>query len=372
MPGAPTANADSASTSSASDARAEPAAGDKRGYTDDVYAQLVDAFGRADGVSSSGSTGGMMFAGPGAPSSDFQLPTVFVTPDSAKLHPQFVTPEGASTGLAYGPGYNGALSGLTVAPAGFGNDVDLNAAAFRVPTTGTGKSSWDALTQQADARIADGTYDRFSDMGHAITDPGSFGDRLKRLAHAATYTRPDADEQTAAALSPPPMSTGDAAIDSMRSSPFAGMAGGIAYELGGTDTDALYASQAAGSLGGVAASVAGYQLPKALQAESRASVSRSNAKVRVAPVDVGTLEEPAGSADNARQTNPPKAESPIWRGFKNAKNGVKTDGTRLFQWDHDHDDIEVYNKRLVHMGSMDPVTGLIYKPPVPGRRLKNW
>ncbi len=75
--------------------------------------------------------------------------------------------------------------------------------------------------------------------------------------------------------------------------------------------------------------------------------------------------------DNARQTNPSKADSPVWQDLNNAGNGVKTDGKRYYEWDYTHNDIEVYNKRGEHLGSMDPATGEIYKPAVPGRKLNN-
>ncbi|RKP43281.1 colicin E3/pyocin S6 family cytotoxin [Trinickia fusca] len=50
---------------------------------------------------------------------------------------------------------------------------------------------------------------------------------------------------------------------------------------------------------------------------------------------------------------------------------MKTDGDRFHGWNYAHNDIEVYGKRGRHMGSANPVTGELYKPAVPGRRL-NW
>jgi RHS repeat-associated protein len=43
---------------------------------------------------------------------------------------------------------------------------------------------------------------------------------------------------------------------------------------------------------------------------------------------------------------------------------------RRYQWDYTHKDIEVYNKRGHHLGSMNPTTGQMYKPAVRGRRLR--
>ncbi|GFM38040.1 colicin E3/pyocin S6 family cytotoxin [Desulfovibrio psychrotolerans] len=40
------------------------------------------------------------------------------------------------------------------------------------------------------------------------------------------------------------------------------------------------------------------------------------------------------------------------------------------QWDYTHGDIEVYNSRGAHLGSMDPVSGKMYKRDVVGREIK--
>ena len=75
-----------------------------------------------------------------------------------------------------------------------------------------------------------------------------------------------------------------------------------------------------------------------------------------------------------RKTNPSKAESKIWNDFKPFKKNIKTSGEgkerRYYQWDHTHNDIEVYNFKGEHQGSMDPTTGDLYKKNVSGRRLK--
>ncbi len=78
-----------------------------------------------------------------------------------------------------------------------------------------------------------------------------------------------------------------------------------------------------------------------------------------------------GDGGYDRQSNPSKADSPVWKDLKSAGNGVKTDGKRFYEWDYTHNDIEVYNKRGEHLGSMNPVTGDMYKPAVPGRKLNN-
>jgi hypothetical protein len=69
-----------------------------------------------------------------------------------------------------------------------------------------------------------------------------------------------------------------------------------------------------------------------------------------------------------------KANSPVWQGTQAYRGSIRTNGEsgtarQYYQWDYTHNDIEVYNSRGVHIGSMDPRTGEVYKPAVAGRRL---
>jgi len=64
-----------------------------------------------------------------------------------------------------------------------------------------------------------------------------------------------------------------------------------------------------------------------------------------------------------------KAASSIWRGLQNWRQGLKTDGNRIFSWDHLHNEIEVFTKRGEHLGAMDPETGQMIKDAVPGRTI---
>ncbi len=56
-----------------------------------------------------------------------------------------------------------------------------------------------------------------------------------------------------------------------------------------------------------------------------------------------------------------------------AINGQKVwysdDRTRMYIWDHTHNDVEVFNAHGRHLGSARPLTGETYKPAVKGRRL---
>ncbi|TWB48962.1 polymorphic toxin-type HINT domain-containing protein [Nitrospirillum viridazoti] len=64
-----------------------------------------------------------------------------------------------------------------------------------------------------------------------------------------------------------------------------------------------------------------------------------------------------------------KAESPIWQGLRNWRGKTRTDGSRYYEWDYTHDNIEVYNNRGTHIGVMDPVSGEMIGDPVIGRTI---
>jgi len=44
-------------------------------------------------------------------------------------------------------------------------------------------------------------------------------------------------------------------------------------------------------------------------------------------------------------------------------------GKRLYTWDSLHGEIEVFNARGKHLGAMDPITGEMTKPAIPGRTI---
>ena len=69
------------------------------------------------------------------------------------------------------------------------------------------------------------------------------------------------------------------------------------------------------------------------------------------------------------------ADSPVWGGLDTFKGKVRSNGLNgkkreYSTWDYTHNDIEVYNSRGVHLGSRDPISGEMYKPPVKGRTLE--
>ncbi|WP_157768638.1 hypothetical protein [Burkholderia ambifaria] len=271
-------------------------------YEDAVYGQLVDAFSSASSVPNPYAASGMLFAGPGAPSPIRDLgvgPAMRITPNGAWID---AGAGAAATGVAYGSRYDGALSAWSSSSLGFGGEVDLNAAAFRSAMNDSSVSSWGALTQQADARIATGTYDRFSDLGHAIVDGGSFGQRVEQFAHALTYTRPDAAEQIAAFRASPNMTA--ATFDAMLGSPLAGAAGGLMYASGRSGRDAYFAATIAGSAEGIAAGAAGFYARSAPQLSVAATIRRigvpESPSLTSVPINGATRTVPLGFMSERR------------------------------------------------------------------------
>ena len=49
--------------------------------------------------------------------------------------------------------------------------------------------------------------------------------------------------------------------------------------------------------------------------------------------------------------------------YKNEEEGI------FYTWDSLHGELEVFNKSGCHLGAADPLTGLMIKPPVRGRRI---
>lgn len=59
--------------------------------------------------------------------------------------------------------------------------------------------------------------------------------------------------------------------------------------------------------------------------------------------------------------------------YLGARNGEKRwrskDRTKLYTWDWTHGEIEVFNKRGRHLGSLDAITGQFIKSAVAGRKV---
>lgn len=88
--------------------------------------------------------------------------------------------------------------------------------------------------------------------------------------------------------------------------------------------------------------------------------------------EVAPKPKPKKTAD--RKPTCTKATSDVWKGFKPYRGDIKTNGLsgskrRYYRWDYTHSDIEVFNGAGQHLGSMDPSSGKMTKPAVPGRRI---
>ncbi len=53
-----------------------------------------------------------------------------------------------------------------------------------------------------------------------------------------------------------------------------------------------------------------------------------------------------------------------------AKTTGEGNGKKYYDWDHTHNDIEVYDNKGRHLGSMNPITCKMYKPVAKGRKIK--
>ena len=74
--------------------------------------------------------------------------------------------------------------------------------------------------------------------------------------------------------------------------------------------------------------------------------------------------------DKERKSGCKKQESPVWKELRPYKRKTRIDARgKKYEWDNTHKDIEVYNKRGEHLGSMNPKTGEMYKPAVLGRKI---
>ena len=68
------------------------------------------------------------------------------------------------------------------------------------------------------------------------------------------------------------------------------------------------------------------------------------------------------------------SQSPVWKNLDSYQGKIRRSGSgrdsRYYEWDFTHGDIEVYDRNGNHLGSMDPITGQLYKPPVKGRTIE--
>lgn len=85
--------------------------------------------------------------------------------------------------------------------------------------------------------------------------------------------------------------------------------------------------------------------------------------------------KPEGEKPERKENPRGPGESQVWKDLKPYKGKTKTNGKtekerEYYEWDYTHNDIEVYDAKGRHLWSMDPKTGEMYKPPVPGRTIE--
>jgi Cytotoxic len=86
---------------------------------------------------------------------------------------------------------------------------------------------------------------------------------------------------------------------------------------------------------------------------------------------------PFGAAPNQQRQSKfceSPSESAVWSQLSTYRGSIRSSGTsgrkrEYYEWDHTHGDIEVFDRLGRHLGSMHPQTGVMHKPPVPGRTL---
>lgn len=66
------------------------------------------------------------------------------------------------------------------------------------------------------------------------------------------------------------------------------------------------------------------------------------------------------------------SQSSIWQELEPYRGKTKRNekGDRYYEWDYTHGDIEMYNDRGEHLGSIDGITGEQIKPAIKGRKIK--
>ncbi len=120
---------------------------------------------------------------------------------------------------------------------------------------------------------------------------------------------------------------------------------------------------------------------KGFKAGVRAKFSSKGPKTPRSPSTSGGKNVSSPNKINEKQTvkkgtrtgNAGKTDSKVWNDLERGRRGRKTTGSgknkHYYEWDYKHNDIEVYDNKGKHMGSMDPKTGEMYKPKVEGRKI---
>ncbi|MBO0853176.1 MAG: hypothetical protein J2P18_05340 [Nocardia sp.] len=139
--------------------------------------------------------------------------------------------------------------------------------------------------------------------------------------------------------------------------------------------EAFTASTLAEILGVTTLTLGAVVTVKAFQAVPVDDLERDAAKLAAIIAMKVLIDDGSPGDDSERKQNPQgPGESPVWKDLKPYRGKTKTNGKNgksreFYEWDYTHDDIEVYDSKGQHLGSMDPVSGKMYKPAVNGRKI---
>ena len=125
-------------------------------------------------------------------------------------------------------------------------------------------------------------------------------------------------------------------------------------------------STTSGRITATEALIKGFKETYGLDEEEKNSDAKSSSS---SATTGGPMGEDPNDPKKDRKTNCEKSESPVWKEFKPHQGKLKTDGDKIYDWDHTHNDIEVYSSRGEHVGTIDPVTGIKIKDAVAGRKI---
>jgi len=125
-------------------------------------------------------------------------------------------------------------------------------------------------------------------------------------------------------------------------------------------------STTSGRITATEALIKGFKETYGLDEEEKNSDAKSSSS---SATTGGPMGDPDDEEGKGRKTNCEKSESTVWKELKPYREQLKTDGNKIYEWDRLHNDIEMYNSRGEHLGTIDPRTGLKIKDAVAGRKI---
>lgn len=89
---------------------------------------------------------------------------------------------------------------------------------------------------------------------------------------------------------------------------------------------------------------------------------QSTAQPHLVGYQIENQQRPPKPKPDRKKNTCTKSNSPQWKNLEPYRGDIKTNGEsgkdrRFYTWDHTHDEIEVWDRRGDHLGSIDPATG---------------